>query len=220
MRVPPSGCGPDRRARLDTIIRLCDVAMWDLDVAREPAPGAVWVVRRTTVLVGRRPEAAERLTVDTWASAAGRVWAERRIDLSGVDGSVAVSLATLWASIDPATSRPTRLADHPPVADPTRRVRISLSHADPPEGTSVRDWPIRRSDIDVLGHVNNSVIWSAWEDTEAGGAAASDDAGVRYEAEYRAQLFRGPAELRCAADGAQVWLGAVGEAPAASVRRC
>lgn len=219
VRVPPAGCEPDQRARLDTIVRLCDVALWDLDVPREPAPGAVWVVRRTTMELVRWPAAAEWLTVDTWASAAGRVWAERRIDLTDPDGAVTVRLATLWASFDPVSGRPTRLAGTPEVADPDRRVSITLSHGDPPDDSQQRSWPIRRSDIDVLGHVNNAVIWSAWEDTDAGMEARYGEPGGRFEAEYRAQLFYGPAELTTSLDGDQVWLGAQGEPAAVSVRK-
>ena len=217
VRVPPAGCAPDRRARLDTLLRLCDVALWDLDVPTEPAPGAVWVVRRTTLEVRRWPIAAERVTVDTWCSAVGRVWAERRIDLVGGLGGD-VRMATLWASLDRSGARPARLAPELVEAGPTRRVAIGLSHPAPPAEASVGPWPIRRSDIDVLDHVNNSVIWTAFEDTEAGAAAKIGDGGGRYEAEYRSQLFHGPAELTVAPGGDQVWLSAPGETPAASLR--
>lgn len=216
LRVPPAGCEPDRRARLDTIVRLCDLALWDLDVPMEPAPGAVWVVRRTVLEVQRWPVAAETLSVSTWASAAGRVWAERRIDLTGQCGA-GVRLATLWASVDPISGRPTRLSGLPGVADPRRRVPIGLTHLEPPDGSTSHLWPIRRSDIDVLNHVNNSVIWTAWEDTECG-AVASVGAGGRFETEYRSQLFHGPCELTRSPDGTQVWLGVPGERPAVSVR--
>ena len=69
----------------------------------------------------------------------------------------------------------------------------------------------------MLDHVNNSVIWTAFEDTEAGATASVDDGGGRFEAEYRAQLFYGPAELTLSPDGDQVWLRApVGAAPLGS----
>ncbi|MEZ5382133.1 MAG: thioesterase [Microthrixaceae bacterium] len=218
VRVPPAGCAPDRRARLDTLIRLCDAALWELDVPMKPAPGAVWVVRRTTVQLRRWPTSAEVLTVATWCSALGRVWAERRIDLDGGGGSC-VRLATLWASVDLDNGRPTRLAPGLECSDVARRVTVGLSHAEPPAGSHRRAWPLRRSDIDVLGHVNNSVVWAAWEDSEAAALHRVDDAGCTLEAEYRAQLYLGPAELTGAPSGDQVWLGAPGERPAASVRR-
>ncbi len=217
VRVPPAGCAPDLRARLDTLLRLCDVALWDLDVPTEPAPGAVWVVRRTTLEVRRWPIAAERVAVDTWCSAVGRVWAERRIDLVGGLGGD-VRLATLWASLDLTGARPARLAPELVEAGPTRRVSIGLSHPDPPTGASTGPWPMRRSDIDVLDHVNNSVIWTAFEDTDVGAAAKVGDGGRRFEAEYRSQLFHGPAELTVAPGGDQVWLSAPGDAPAVSLR--
>ena len=217
VRVPPAGCAPDRRARLDTLLRLCDVALWDLDVPMEPAPGAVWVVRRTTLEVHRWPTATERVVVDTWCSAVGRVWAERRINLTGAAGGD-VRLATLWASLDRSGARPARLAPELVEAGPKRRVPIGLSHAAPPAGASSRPWPFRRSDIDVLDHVNNSVIWTAFEDTDAGVAASVGDDGGRFEAEYRSQLFHGPATLTVAPDGDQVWLSGAGETPAVSLR--
>ena len=217
MRVPPAGCAPDRRARLDTLLRLCDVALWDLDVPMRPAPGAVWVVRRTTLEVHRWPTAAESVAVDTWCSAVGRVWAERRIDLAGGEGGD-VRVATLWASLDQTGARPARLAPELVEAGPKRRVPIGLYHPAPPGEASVAPWPIRRSDIDVLDHVNNSVIWTAFEDTEAGATASVGDGGGRFEAEYRAQLFYGPAELTLSPDGDQVWLSAPDETPAVSLR--
>ena len=70
----------------------------------------------------------------------------------------------------------------------------------------------------MLDHVNNSVIWTAFEDTEAGATASVGDGGGRFEAEYRAQLFYGPAELTLSPDGDQVWLSAPDETPAVSLR--
>jgi acyl-ACP thioesterase len=49
-----------------------------------------------------------------------------------------------------------------------RRVSARLSHPGPPEPQAGRAWPLRATDFDPAGHVNNSVHWAAVEDILAG----------------------------------------------------
>jgi acyl-ACP thioesterase len=103
---------PSGEARLDAVARyLQDIAS---DDASDAFVGAAvdghlsWVVRRTALVLRRRPRYQERLDVVTWASGIGSRWAERRTTIS-VDGQAAVEAAALWVCVEAATLRPARL---------------------------------------------------------------------------------------------------------------
>jgi acyl-ACP thioesterase len=66
-------------------------------------------------------------------------------------------------------------------------------------------WPLRATDIDLAGHVNNSVHWAAVEDVLAGLAAAP----VSAELEYHRPILPGqqPSLVTSHADDqAGIWL--------------
>ena len=44
-----------------------------------------------------------------------------------------------------------------------RRVSARLTHGDVPADARVDPWPLRFTDFDVLGHMNNAAYWSAVE---------------------------------------------------------
>src|SRR5437588_8032149 len=78
-------CAPSGRIRLDALARwLQDVAYADVEDAGLAA-AAYWVVRRTRIRVDRFPRFAERLSVRTWCSGIGRMWAERRTTIAAAD---------------------------------------------------------------------------------------------------------------------------------------
>jgi acyl-ACP thioesterase len=84
----------------------------------------------------------------------------------------------------------------------------------------VRPWPVRTSDFDLLGHVNNAAYWFAVEDELARVAPAR--ASVSAELEHRAAIeARRRVELRSMVDGdvLSVWLTAHGEARSAAQLR-
>ena len=57
-----------------------------------------------------------------------------------------------------------------------------LSHPGPPaqDGQPGRVWPLRASDFDLAGHVNNSVHWAAVEDVLAGAVWLPTTAEIQY----------------------------------------
>jgi acyl-ACP thioesterase len=87
--------------------------------------------------------------------------------------------AAIWVATDRATGRPCPLGeDFRRIYGPAtqgRRVSARLSlpgpgsvlAGAPPPGAG-RDWPVRASDLDPAGHVNNSVHWAAVEEVLAG----------------------------------------------------
>lgn len=169
-RVRLADVSPDGRARLDSIARyLQDVAG---DDAREA--GLVdhrWVVRRTYLELRRRPRYEERVELATWCSGTGAAWAERRSSIRGEAGAE-VEAAALWVNLDPATMRPAPLGERFDQAYTDaangRQVRARLLHPDPPVDSAAQwNWPLRAADFDVLGHVNNAVVWALLDEVVA-----------------------------------------------------
>jgi acyl-ACP thioesterase len=163
----------DGRLRLDALARyLQDAAEDDVTDAglREPY---VWVLRRCGVDIASFPRLGQRLTVRTFCSGTGPRWAERTTTLAD-DRSELVRATAVWAAVDPGSGRPSPLGpEFHRVYGPSaagRTVSARLSHPRPPEpsGNGLRPWPLRATDFDAGGHVNNTVHWSAVEDALAG----------------------------------------------------
>lgn len=167
--------GPDALIRFDALARyLQDVATSDVREAGVERAVA-WVVRRTTIVVIEPLRYGERAEVSTWCSGTGASLAERRTSVRGDSGG-AVEAVALWVSLDRQTLRPAPLEDRwfvlyrESAADRRVRARFVVP-VDPAAAAASRPWPLRRADIDLMGHVNNAVSWSAVEDA-AGGAPA------------------------------------------------
>ena len=171
-RVRMTDAAADGRLRLDGCVRfLQDVANDDSRDAGSPNPTA-WVARRTVIRVRRFPHYLDVLSSSTWCSGLGSRWAERRYSMVGDDGSAGdIQASTLWVHIDMATMRPVTLPDGfgeqfgAAAQGRTVSARLHLPSR-PPDAPDVRrdPWPLRFTDMDVLGHVNNSVYWAIVEE--------------------------------------------------------
>jgi acyl-ACP thioesterase len=125
-----------------------------------------WVIQWMRVEVERYPRRAEMVTITTWARPFERAIAWREFDV--VDGSGArVAVGTSrWAVVDLDARRLVRLPQFIracPVPDRPRaldRAPLSLAKAEPPD--LERRFEVRRGDLDVLRHVNNTryVEWA------------------------------------------------------------
>lgn len=176
---------PKGRLRLDALARyLQDIAN---DDARDAdLPDAMWwILRRTKVVVIEPCAFDEEMTLTTWCSGVGSRWAERRTRVEGSRGG-RIDAVAVWVAIDQATGAPRRV-------DPTfheaygptaagRNVRARLQHADVAGDADTRHWPVRYTDLDLMGHVNNAVYWSAVEESMA---AARSGGRVVAEVEFR-----------------------------------
>jgi acyl-ACP thioesterase len=185
-RVRLSDADPSGRLRLDAVARyLHDVSNDDTRDSGLRDDGS-WVVRRTVVRVGQAPRFLERVSLSTWCSGTGSRWAERRVSIRGVAGG-SVEAASLWVYVDLATMLPRRLGEdflglYGPSAG-GRAVGSKLTLPGPPAGADVarRPWPLRRTDIDVLGHVNNAAYWAAVEEVaDPAVLAAPFEATIEY----------------------------------------
>ncbi len=218
-----SDVDPGGRVRFDAVARYLQDVATD-DVRQAGVEDAIaWVVRRTTIVVGRRPVYGEQMELATWCSGTGSALAERRTSIVGAGGA-RVETVSLWVSLDRATLRPMPLDG--PHFDPyresagDRRVRARFVVPGPPEGLEeTRAWPLRRSDIDLFHHVNNVVAWAAAEEEAL--RLAGERAIIWGQVEYRRAIE--PDEIPLLAGmggegGAAVWLLGADGTPAVNAR--
>lgn len=152
--------------RLDGVARLLqDIATDDWDdtgiVSNE-----IWVVRRTSVRVadgGEWPSYKDRLSMTTWCGGTGAAWAERRTNISR-DGRLLIEAVAIWVPVDSA-GHPLRISPlfFEVYGDAVRGRKVSGRVATPRVSpvAVTQPWPLRRADLDVIGHVNNAALWQA-----------------------------------------------------------
>lgn len=195
-RVRLGDVAPSGRLRLDAIARyLQDVAFDDGEDAGIEGTER-WILRRLAIDVSALPRFTEMIDVTTWCSGAGPRWAERRTSMPGIEATA------IWVYVD-ERGRPSRLPpeffEHWGTSAGDRKVTARLSHPDPPTGAAVTTtWPLRRTDFDIVGHVNNAAYWEVVEDV-AGGRPG------RWEIEFRDEIPRGTATVDVVVAGGAMW---------------
>jgi acyl-ACP thioesterase len=195
-RVRLGDATPRGRLRLDSVCRyLQDIANDDGRDAQWSDPHW-WVVRRTVVHVHRFPVYLQELGLVTWCGGYGSHWAERRTRIISTDGEVLVDAAALWVHVDRDTLAPSRVpSDVAPVlaeSSGNRKVapRLLLRGDDlPGEGARRETWPLRFSDFDTVGHMNNAAYWEVLEENLAADLDARD--GIRAVMEHVKQVEPG-----------------------------
>lgn len=184
--VPPTGAGreftaqrrvrlgdatPNGRLRLDAIARyLQDVSNDDTRDAQWSDPHW-WVVRRTVIDVQRFPKYLEEINLTTWCGGIGSHWAERRTRITSLDGEVLVDAAALWVHVDQQSLQPSRIPDDvvgildESAQGRTLGARLLLRQKDfAPTDATQSPWPLRYSDLDAVGHMNNAAYWEIVEE--------------------------------------------------------
>jgi len=170
-----------RRFSLDSLVRLSDAlpsSYWRLDgVARALQDAAtedwedcgivtdaLWLARRTSFRrVGPWPVIYDRLRLTTFCAGVGAAWAERRTNIY-VGDQLVIEAASLWVPVDPRgfpVRIPATFHEIFGEAMKGRRVSGRVPVTLPPDGAARRPWPLRRADLDVIGHVNNAAVWQA-----------------------------------------------------------
>ena len=208
------------RLRLDALARILqDVGNDDFaDAGLDPS--TPWVARRTVVWSRSWPQLGDRVAVTTFCGGLGSRWGERRSSLVTDGGAGRVEVASLWVYLGADGQRPTRLpdwfVDTYGEAALGRTVAARLLHPPPPHGAETRPWPLRVTDLDVLGHVNNAATWQAVED-EAGRRGVLP---CRAELEYGAALEPDDDVTLVSADagdgGFRLWLTVEGKVRASA----
>jgi acyl-ACP thioesterase len=165
VRIRFGDCEPGGRLRLDALARILQDAGNDDFEDAGLDPSSPWVARRSVVRADSWPGLGDRVRLATWCGGTGGRWAERRTSLRTQAGGVEV--ATVWVHVD-AAGRPARLPEWfvrtYAEAAAGRPVSSRLRIPAPPGGLPGRPWQVRAVDLDVLGHVNNAVLWAPVEE--------------------------------------------------------
>jgi len=198
------------RLRLDAIARyLQDVASDDWEDAGLASDESAWVVRKTWIDVDETFASDASVELETWCSGIAAAAASRRYSLRG-DAGGRVEAESVWIHLDSGL-RPLRLPQRfretfGESAD-GRGVETRFTLVGP-AGAGETPWPLRTTDIDRLGHVNNAVYWALAEERWGGLTG-------RFVLEYRKPVDRSDDARVAATDGA-LWLLVSGEVRAAA----
>jgi acyl-ACP thioesterase len=231
-RVRLGDAALDGRMRLDAVARfLQDAGNEDTEDAGR-GDGGGWLARRMTFEVACWPALGDELTLATWCGGLGARWAERRtrVSIGTVDGPVvAIDASALWIHVDVGTGRPVVRPDWfdglyaEAAAGRTVSTKLVLPGPDAVgDPTSARPWPLRSTDFDGFGHVNNAIAWAAIEDELN---RHGDPARLRAaDVEYRGAIEPGDevelvSTLATRAGEPRIWLTAGGEVRLAAALR-
>lgn len=180
-------CAPSGRVRLDALARFTqDIAYADA-VQAGLSETARWVVRRTRMRVERFPHFGQALTLATFCSGLGRMWAERRTSIAGggEDGGE-VEVVSLWVHLDPESGRPTPLREDELAmwgeSALGRRVNARLHHPGPDTARDSFPWRFRETECDLAGHINNAAYFQPLEEELL---QHRDPPAIDVEIEYR-----------------------------------
>jgi acyl-ACP thioesterase len=182
-RIRNTDVTPSGRLRFDALARFLQQAAEDdlADAGWDEPYG--WTLRKTSVAVREFPRFNSRIWLHTFCSATGPRWAERTTTVSGTDGDLLQATA-VWAAVGRADGRPAQLGPEfhrlYGGAAQGRSVSVRLSHPRPPAVPAGGTWPLRASDFDTMGHVNNAIHWAAVEDVLAGLDWLPDGAELEY----------------------------------------
>ena len=152
------------RLRLDAVARfLQDIAIDDVQETGWGLPDHLWFVRSIRIDVTEPFVGDSEVELTTWCSGVAAIAAGRRWSLKG-DAGGSVEVDSVWIHLD-AEQRPARIEDFGVYAESAggRHVSTKLALPDPPADAPRTPWPLRVTDVDLHGHVNNAVHWQAVE---------------------------------------------------------
>ena len=179
------------RLRLDAIARyLQDAAIDDVSETGWGAPEHLWVLRSVRIDVPTPFLDDGEVAIVTWGSSFSALAAGRRWSLSG-DAGGSIEVDSTWIHLGP-DARPARIGegfDGYAEAAQGRIASTKLTLAPPHTDGARRAWPLRVTDVDRMGHLNNSAYWAAVEQR-------LPDVGLDPRQPLRARLdYRHPIDL-------------------------
>ncbi len=142
-----------------------DAARLGVSMDRLRADGLAWVMQRLSIEFASHPRAGDSLAVTTWARRFERALALRDFEVHDGSGARVAAATSRWVVVDLATRRLTRLPELVRGVAVVDRAALTgepgpLAPVERPE--LERRFEVRRGDLDVLGHVNNTryVEWA------------------------------------------------------------
>ncbi|MEU8896328.1 acyl-ACP thioesterase domain-containing protein [Nocardia sp. NPDC048505] len=161
-----------QRLRLDAIARyLQDIGYDHLEAVEEGDLHPGWIVRRTVIDVLRPIEFGDQVHLRRWPAALSNRWCNMRIKVDSENGGL-VETEMFLIHVDIEAGRPARMSDRfmaPMLAATTdHRLRWRAALAEHSNADATRQpFPLRVTDVDHYGHVNNAVHWEAVEEALA-----------------------------------------------------
>lgn len=126
--------------------------------------GYHWVISRYRLSIERLPEVNDRFNITTWRSGEKGHFAIREFLLTGGDGTVLLRATSSWILLDISKMLPVVPSEMMP-GYPINPVRaLDDKFLSVPEVSSSdysKEFSVRRSDLDMNTHVNNSV-YASW----------------------------------------------------------
>ena len=168
-RIRLADVDPRGRVRLDALARLLqDVAIDDVQETGWGTPAHLWFVRRIRIDVHEPFRGDGEIRLVTWSSGVAAIAAGRRWSVEGDRGGRA-EVDSIWIHLGP-DQRPARIKGFGVYEEASggRHVSTKLELPGPPAAASGSPWPMRATDFDRHGHVNNAVHWQAVEHALAG----------------------------------------------------
>ena len=164
-RVRLSDADATGRLRLDAVARyLQDAAIDDVAETNWGAPEHLWVLRTVRIDVLKPFLEDGEVDIVTWGSSFSSLAAGRRWSLAG-DAGGAIEVDSTWIHLGP-DARPARIGggfEDYAAAARGRAASTKLTLPTPRiDGIRVA-WPLRTTDVDRMGHVNNAAYWAAIE---------------------------------------------------------
>ena len=194
-RIRLSDADATGRLRLDAVARfLQDAAIDDVEETGWGAPDHLWVLRSVRIDVLRPFLDDSSVAIQTWGSSFSALAAGRRWSLAG-DAGGAMEVDSTWVHLD-GSARPARIGhgfDDYAEAAQGRFASTKLALEPPPLGSPRAPWPLRATDVDRMGHVNNATYWAAVEHCLAVAGGPSLLAPHRARLDYRHPIDLGEA---------------------------
>jgi len=157
------------RLTLDAVFQLFQEAAIshaeNLEVGREDMArtGQVWILSRMSVLVDRRPNYCETISVRSWPCGWEKLFAIRDYEIRDKDNIAVVSARSAWLIVDLEKRRPLRpqaIMDNLPLNEGFKALAPEANSVTGlAERTNLQKIAERKacySDVDYYGHVNNA----------------------------------------------------------------
>jgi acyl-ACP thioesterase len=192
-------------------LRLDGVARYIQDVGAEHLADANlaevhphWIVLRTVIDVLEPIKIPSDITFRRWCAGLSSRWCTMRVQLDGSDGG-RIETEGFWLCVNIDTLTPSRLSDDCVATfestTDNHRLKWRPWLTEPIEDGTYTPFPLRRSDIDLFQHVNNSIYWHGVHEI-LGHVPDIEKAPFRAVLEYRSPIkFGESVTIRWKRDG-------------------
>lgn len=171
----------------------------NLNVGREDMArtGQVWILSRMSVIVDRRPNYCETITVRSWPRGGEKLFAIRDYDIRGKSNIPVVSARSGWIILDAEKRRPLRpqsIMDNLPQNEGVEALSPEAGAIAALEERGnlqkAADRKARYTDIDYNGHVNN-VRYIQWIEDSLEPQLLENAGKMRFDINYLNEILVG-----------------------------